>query len=202
MRSARIWLLLISALTARAALGQPAQNSDISFLLGPVTGTAQAIAGSNASVSVSGAVNLQFGFAHTIHSYSFADLWLEWPVALAYGGNADVGRGVSAAADSSSFVTPGVRLHVPLGSRVSCYAAAGGGYGSFDRGHVDINTGIRVEAGRTYHGAFDFGAGMDFRLTRLLSLRGEVRDFVTGKGLGGVRGSNHPLFGFGVAFHF
>jgi hypothetical protein len=39
-------------------------------------------------------------------------------------------------------------------------------------------------------------------LTRLLSLRGEIRDFVTGSGLGGVNGRHHPIIGFGMAAHF
>jgi hypothetical protein len=43
---------------------------------------------------------------------------------------------------------------------------------------------------------------MDFRLTRLLSVRGDIRDFVTGRGLGGLNGRNHTIFGFGMAVHF
>ena len=44
--------------------------------------------------------------------------------------------------------------------------------------------------------------GGDFRLTRLLSLRGDARDFVTREGLGGVTGRNHSTFQAGIAFHF
>ena len=55
----------------------------------------------------------------------------------------------------------------------------------------------------TVAGAIDFGGGLDFRLTRLMSLRAEARDFVvSGKHLGGQDGYNHPIFGFGVGFHF
>jgi len=48
----------------------------------------------------------------------------------------------------------------------------------------------------------DFGGGVDFRLTRLLSLRFDLSDFVTRAGAAGVAGRNQPMFGFGVAFHF
>ena len=50
--------------------------------------------------------------------------------------------------------------------------------------------------------AFGFGGGLDFRLTRLLSLRFEGRDFVTRAGLGGERGRTHPFFAVGIGFHF
>ena len=50
--------------------------------------------------------------------------------------------------------------------------------------------------------AFGFGGGIDLRLTRLLSLRGDARDFVTKADLGGVTGRNHGIFQAGFAFHF
>src|ERR1039457_2380325 len=56
-RSAQIQLLLISVLTARAALGQRPpqgpQNSDLSILVGPVIAT-QAIADANVPVHFNG----------------------------------------------------------------------------------------------------------------------------------------------------
>jgi hypothetical protein len=39
-------------------------------------------------------------------------------------------------------------------------------------------------------------------MSRLMSLRVEARDFVSGKGLGGVDGRNHAIYGFGVGFHW
>jgi hypothetical protein len=55
----------------------------------------------------------------------------------------------------------------------------------------------------TVAGAVDFGAGVDLRLTRLMSLRGEARDFVvTGAHLGGETGHHHPIYGLGFGFHW
>jgi hypothetical protein len=80
---------------------------------------------------------------------------------------------------------------------------AGGGIGSFGKDETNISgSGIYIGTNRTEHGVLDAGGGLDFRLTRLLSLRGEGRDFVTGKNLGGVTGRNHPIYEFGLAFHF
>jgi opacity protein-like surface antigen len=203
-RSAQIQLLLISVLTARAALGQRPpqgpQNSDLSILGGPVIAT-QAIADANVPVHFNGVFSLQSNFAHTIHSYSFADLWLEFPSTSTFRGNDEVGGGIKSASFDATFGTPGVRLHVPVGRRVSFYGAVGAGYGRFDYNETGAN-GHTIKSEATYHGVFDFGGGMDFRLTRLLGVRGEVRDFVTGKGLGGVSGRNQIVFGFGMAVHF
>jgi len=61
---------------------------------------------------------------------------------------------------------------------------------------------VRRDTRWTVGAALDFGGGLDFRLTRLMSLRAEVRDFVTGRGLGGVEGRNHPIFSFGLGIHW
>jgi hypothetical protein len=204
MRSMLTQLLLISTLAIGSAFAQAAQNSDLSFLAGPQTSTAQVVKGVNASVSASGGIGFQVNFAYTIHSYSFADLWIESPTVIVWNGAAYVsGSGTVSATDHNfSIWAPGVRFHVPVGSRFSFYGATGVGWGSFAYDEATVGPGVSVTSRRTQHGVFDFGGGMDFRLTRLLSLRGEVRDYVTGRGLGGVNGRNHPIYVFGVAFHF
>jgi len=100
--------------------------------------------------------------------------------------------------------TPGVRFKLPIQSRLSLYGVAGGGIGSFGKDETDVNrrAGVFIGTSRTEHGVFDVGGGMDFRLTKLLSLRGEARDFITGRNLGGESGRNHPVYEFGLAFHF
>jgi opacity protein-like surface antigen len=206
VRSARTKLLLMSILAARAVLGQhpPAgpQNSDISILAGPVFGSSQVTDSTGATVKASGTWSFQSSFAHTIHSYSFADLWFEFASTAENRESRSPGGGLMSISYSAFYETPGLRLSVPVGSRVSFYAAAGGGYVRFDADQEDVNSGSNTQHLTNYHGAFDYGGGMDFRLTRLLSLRGEIRDFVTGSGLGGVSGRHHPIIGFGMAAHF
>lgn len=205
VRSARIQLLLISALAAPAALGQGPQagpqNNDLSVLFGPVMGSTT-LAGANGPAHFSGVFSFQTNFAHTIHSYSFADLWWEAPSTFAARDSSNVGNGVKSASYNEFFFTPGVRLHVPLGSRVSFYGAGGVGYCSFHYSQDSAISGVHIQTLTNYHGVVDFGGGMDFRLTRRLSVRGDVRDFVTGRGLGGLDGRHHPIFGFGLALHF
>jgi opacity protein-like surface antigen len=101
------------------------------------------------------------------------------------------------------FFTPGLRLKISPQSRVSFYGAAGVGIASFGAGTIKASPSLTsVTGGRENSVAMDFGGGIDLRLTRLLSLRGDVRDFVTRAGLGDVSGRNHGIFQVGIAFHF
>jgi opacity protein-like surface antigen len=99
------------------------------------------------------------------------------------------------------FFTPGVRWKFTPASRVSFYAAAGAGLASFgeDFGLVQRDL-VSGSIRRVTTGALGFGAGIDIRLTRLVSLRAEGRDLVT---RGNIDGSaNHSLLMVGAALHF
>jgi hypothetical protein len=88
-------------------------------------------------------------------------------------------------------------------SRVSLYGALGGGLLTYGANRLfTTGSNVGISNATTTSGALDFGGGVDFRLTRLLSLRFDLRDFVTKAGLAGVASRNHVMFGFGVAFHF
>ena len=94
-------------------------------------------------------------------------------------------------------------FNVTLHPRVSFYAAGGAGIASFNQNQSVVGNGmVSATSGWTSSFAVAFGGGLDFRLTRLISLRGEVRDFVSRRGIGLTDGRNHPVFGFGMGFHW
>ena len=215
MKTVLIRMLLSSSLFAGVAL---AQNSDLGILLG--TGSVSASVG-NGRVSTSFSAGLQLNYAAQLHETKAGQLYLELPLMFAASVNANVGFGVSSSVGDSIFFTPGLRWRFTPQKRVSFYAGAGGGVGTFGNTVtiVSVNpivsgtvTGIvsgsttggsvSVKVGRTTSAAFGFGGGIDFRLTRLLSLRAEGRDFVTGAGEGGTHGRNHAFFMAGIGFHF
>jgi opacity protein-like surface antigen len=116
-----------------------------------------------------------------------------------------VASNVASYVKASLFLTPGVRWRFTPQRRVSFYAAAGAGVGNFGSylSYVGSGPGLSESVtGNTTSAAFDWGGGIDFRLTRLLSLRAEGRDFVTRAGLGGFAGRNHAFFMAGIGFHF
>ena len=198
MKTVLIRTIVASFLFGGAAL---AQNSDLAILLGasgPISSTV-----GNGIVSDSFGVGIQFNYAVQLHETRAGQLYLELPLLIAAQVRSTVGPGVSDTVKDSIFLTPGVRWRFTPQKRVSFYAAGGAGIGSFGTTNSYVGQGtVSNTIDRTTTVAVGFGGGIDFRLTRLLSLRAEGRDFVSRAGLGGEGGHNHAFFMAGIGFHF
>ena len=172
MRMVLIKMMLLSIVSAVAVV---AQNSDFGLLYGV------SVCGDCKTSAVTS--NSQLSYARQVLAPAAGDLYVEFPLVLA----------TNPVGNTAYLFTPGVRFKLSTQSRVSVYGALGVGVASF---------GGTATASRTTSGALDFAGGLDFRLTRLLSLRVEARDFVTRPGLGGFTGRNHPVYSVGIGFHF
>ena len=75
-------------------------------------------------------------------------------------------------------------------------------FGTSNHSHRLAGHCSRTIFSRTNGPAMDFGGGIDFRLTRLLSIRCEGRDYVTRSNAGGFSGAHHAALDVGVGFHF
>jgi hypothetical protein len=184
-----------------------AQNSDLG-LLGGISGPRgqTTVAGGTSTVSGSVTPSFQVNYAFQVMQRS-VDLYVELPLVIPVrvSGTVSTGPGGEVVAGNSGpdlFFTPGLRLKFSPESRVSFYGAAGFGIASFAGAQVVAAPAAVVTEGRRNSPALGIGAGIDLRLTRLLSFRGDVRDFVTESGLGDVSGRNHGIFQVGIAFHF
>jgi opacity protein-like surface antigen len=198
MKSVPIGMVLASFLFGGAAL---AQNSDLAILLG-TTGPFSSTVGHGTVADAFGA-GFQLNYAAQLYETKAGQLYLELPLIITAQVRDTVGPNVVTNINDSVLFTPGVRWRFTPQKRVSFYAAAGVGVGSFGASNSFVGNGMVTNSGtRTYAAAFGFGGGIDFRLTRLLSLRAEGRDFVTGTGLGGSSGRNHAFFMAGIGFHF
>jgi hypothetical protein len=184
-----------------------AQNSDLALLAGISGPRGQTtVTGGTATTSGSVTPSLQMNYAWQALQRA-VDLYVELPLVVPFRVNGTVvsGSGGTAIAGSSGpdvFFTPGIRLKFSPESRVSFYAAAGFGIATFGATSTIVPPATVVSGNRQNSPALDFGGGVDLRLTRLLSLRGDVRNFYTEAGLGGVTGRNHGIFQLGIAFHF
>jgi opacity protein-like surface antigen len=185
-----------------------AQNSDLGVLAG-ISGPKGQTTTSGGTTTATGSVSASFqlNYAWQVVARQ-VDLYIELPLVMVdrANGTAIASAASTVAAGSSApdvFFTPGVRAKFSPQSRVSFYAAAGLGFASFaPTSSISVPSLTVISGNRQNSFAVGFGGGIDFRLTRLLSLRGDLRDFVTGAGLGEVTGRNHAILQAGIAFHF
>jgi opacity protein-like surface antigen len=199
MRTVLIFLMLAGVTLA--------QNSDLGVLAGISGPQGQtSVAGGTATASGSVAPSFQLNYAWQVLQRK-ADLYVELPLVVPVRVSGTVISGPAGVVSAGTagpdlFFTPGVRLKISPESRVSFYGAAGVGVASFSGTSTIVPPLTVVSGHRENSFAFGFGGGVDFRLTRLLSLRGDARDFVTRENLGEVSGRNHSIFQIGIAFHF
>lgn len=191
--------LCVMAALAGGAWAQGAHNIDVSFSAGPAWVRSQMIAGTNHALGESWGFSAQFGFGYQIARLSATRLMAEY-CSGSYNPNGPVAPGPV----YFGTTTVGLRFVIPVHARVSLLTDAGGGYGRFTSPLVPLGSQYPnlFTAQMTTHGVFTFGGGFDFRLTRLFSLRAEVKDVVSGSSnLAGAPGRHHAMPLFGVALH-
>jgi hypothetical protein len=196
------WMFIVLGLTGWA---QGVQNMEYIVMVGGVHSPTSTVEGSNVVLYGSSGVTFQMSFGYQVKSTKAGNLWIETPFTYAWQGTGAIaGTNLAGFTRDVTYITPGVRLKSPTFGRVSFYGAAGGGYAGFWRiDGVVSGTNGTVAANTSFHPSaiFDYAGGIDIRLSRLLSLRAEGRDFFGATNLGGVTGHNHPVFLIGLAFH-
>lgn len=178
-----------------------AQNSDLGFLIGVSPLKMQSTI-SGGSISTSTDANVQLDYSIQFKEVSAGTFYIELPLAAVFHDSHRVGPNIVSSDRDIIFFTPGVRWKLWVHSRVSLYAALGGGIASFGASTSIVGPDISKVSNRTTGAALDFGGGLDFRLTRLLSIRCEGRDYVTRSNAGGFSGAHHAALDVGVGFHF
>ena len=203
MRRTHLLLLPVAAMCGcSASFAQRVQNSDISFLAGPAPSGSRALGGSDVTVNGRTALGTAVGYGYQLTRMSAASIWFDFSIGT------NVTNGITHASIQGSVnndimaYTAGARLMLPLQSRVSGYGSLAGGGGTFQYAVINNGSNPYVSSNSTAHGVLVIGGGIDVRLTRRISIRGEVRDLVTGTGLSGASGRHHVLPLFGIAFHF
>ena len=202
MRNTHLLPLLCLALFPGGARAQGLiQNMDIFFLFGPAKVNSQTVPGTTVTAPGSSGYSEGTGYGYQIARKSAASLWIEFIPAFYNSGTGNAGSLGSVDWDWTAFML-GIRVMVPVQSRISVYGAAGGGFGGFRRPVITGTSPLAVGSSGTDHGVFDFGGGIDFRLQRFISVRAELRDYVTSSGLSGPTGHHHLMPVAGLAFHF
>ena len=176
------------------------QNVDSYVLYGNPGSRAHRIDGTNVTAGGSHAFTTVLGLGYQVARESSTSLWFD--LSAITGFPDDLRASVKGTGRTSwNAYTAGVRLAAPLYKRFSVYGVTGVGGGLFHGVAVHEGDNPTVSTFRTYHGVFDFGGGLNFRLLRWFSLRAEIRDLVTGNQLGSAAGRQHVLPTFGMALH-
>jgi hypothetical protein len=190
-----------------------AQNSDIGILFSAAVNRFDL----GSHVETQYRVGLQVNYARQLLERRAGRLYLELPI-NSYA--APFGQGVTrdlgyvheiARPERIVFVTPGIRYHLYLKPRLAVYASVGAGvairqqkvftFAPLPEGALwSPLLGTRI--GWKGSVAGNVGAGLDFRLTRLLSLRAEFRSFRTTSVPGFGTGRQYPTVHAGLGFHF
>jgi opacity protein-like surface antigen len=193
-------ILLLLLLLLPVAPAQLFQNSDIYYVAGPAFAGTQTIGDSGVTLYGATGYAWIWGFGHQFKRIGGASLWLDIPLVFISGSHqtASIPGSIKA---TSTMLVPGVRLMLPLNSRISPFVSAGGGGGFFTYPVVHPTSLNLVTTNAIDHGVLSFGGGADFRLSQHFSIRVDFRDYVTGRNLAGAPGRNHPLPMIGLAFH-
>ena len=178
-----------------------AQTNNFAILVGAYSPIAS-VSAQPVRVTTSVSAGLMLSYGHRLASSRAGDLLLDVPLAVSARANQSVSRGINIGGGTDAFFTPGVRLAIVPASVVRPYAVIGLGVGSFSGGHLSISRDVDQSRRRSTSPVVGFGGGLDVHLVRFLSLRGEIRDFVSRAGFGGVEGRHHVVVGVGLSFHF
>ncbi len=172
----------------------------------------ETIPGTQAALSGSPSGGQRWGAAFRATRLSSGSLWIEFPwTSASPKQTASLPPGT--VNRTIQMMTPGLRFMFPLDrhkwsikhfeiySGLSLYGAAGGGLGFFDYPVLQTAPQPAIFLNSTTHGIFDCGGGLELRIARVEGIRLELRDMVTGRGLGAVAGRNHLVPSLELVLH-
>ncbi len=192
-----IWFLL-------GAEGALAQRSELGLMLGALQ-PRDRTAG-NARLEIGAGMSLYANYGLRVMDGDKAALYVEVPFVATPQNQVASAAGSATRDVATIYLTPGLRLKFAPRRRIAPYIAGGAGWALFEQSTTRLD-GRPNEASRLLsRGAVNFGGGVDVGLWRFVSVRGEVRDFVSGNPAFNVPvrgGAQHSLLvagGFALRF--
>jgi opacity protein-like surface antigen len=160
-----------------------AQSTEIGLLLGGLKTSDKSFQlPSSGELEIGTGLTFQLNYAQRLADLGVASLYFEVPFLATPSTSVTSSNFLVPRNYATIFITPGLKLKLLPGSRVSPFGAVGVGYARLTAS-TSLTNGQPNTAGdlAANHGAFDFGGGVDIGVIRFIALRGEVRDFLTGK---------------------
>lgn len=155
-----------------------AQRSDLGLMLGAFQ-PRDRMSG-NARLEIGAGMSLYANYGLRVMDGEKAALYVEVPFVATPQHKISSAVGSATRDVATIYLTPGLRLKLAPGRRIAPYIAGGAGWALFEQSTTRLD-GRPNEAPRLLsRGAVNFGGGVDVRVWRFVSARGEVRDFVSG----------------------
>lgn len=175
-------LFAVLLILVGSAVVASAQEREISILVGRLKTGDKGIQGvQTIKAAFDGAVSYEITYGRRFTDGEVIALYGELLIAGAPSTKIKVTNVVLPNSYSALFFTPGLKLKLFPKGGLSPYIAGGLGMGRYS-GDRQTSTGQTVQgdqANTTW--AFDYGGGVDLNLSKNIAIRGEVRDFITGK---------------------
>jgi Outer membrane protein beta-barrel domain len=201
--------VIISILGASAAAQE--EKNEVTGMIGRIFISDQGISSSNAPafdplVRSGNGLTFEADYARRLLGTPIFAVSGEVPAAFNLKEKLNSGGDVVPTSYKQIFVTPSVRLNFFPGTAVSPWVSIGGGFGFFSESKNLIFGGTNP-GGSSTSGVLQAGLGLDVRVWRRFSIRGEVRDFYSGTpdlplaDTGKSRQHNY-FVGGGVVWHF
>jgi hypothetical protein len=202
---------LLPILMANAAAQEEKQEekNELTGIIGRTFISDQGVRGTSAvdpTLRFGNGLSFELNYGRHLLGAGYAALTFEVP--FVYNRDEDLGFSLNLIPEtySSFFVTPSVRANLLPGSGLSPWLSFGGGFGHFSESSNLVFGGANPGKTGTTTGVFQIGGGLDVKIWRALSLRGQVRDFNSGVPQLNVntgKSRQHNFFvGGGVIWHF
>ncbi len=179
--------LWIAALAVVALVSSPATAQDEKNQLTGIVGRTfisnEGIKGatfSNPFVRFGKAFTFEVNYSRYLITYPLFALSGEVPVVFNLDQDVNSGANVVPSDYRSYFITPAARVNLFPATAVSPWVSFGGGFGHFSEKSSLIFGGTNPGKSKTT-GVLQAGFGLDVRIWRRISIRGEARDFWSGE---------------------
>ncbi len=185
------------------------QKNQLAVMFGRTLVSHQTVPGTNFvgnSLSFGAGPSFEADYSRLVRPSDLISISLEVPVLLNLDEDLNYGMNVVPMDYRSYFVTPSARLTFFPNVPVTPWASVGGGFGRFSESSNLEFGGTNPGTKGSTTGVFQFGAGLDVRVWRSFSVRGEARDFYSGVPKlnlnTGKSRQNNLFLGVGLVWHF
>jgi len=202
-------IAVLVAMTILGAIAAAQQQNELTGIIGHTFISDQGVKGVSTFDTILHSGNgwtFEVNYGRRILGGGFTALTLEVPLVVNFDEDVHFSANLIPGDYSSYFVTPSIRANVFASSGLSPWISVGGGFGHFSESSNLEFGGRNPGKTGTTTGVFQIGGGLDVKIFRSFSVRGQLRDFNSGVPQLNVntgKSRQHNLFvGGGVVWHF